>query len=196
MFVRLGMKNLGAMNVAFHMKLGLSILTEPRKLCNQVICAKYNLDWNLHHWMTVKPDASPLWCNICVAFPMVMAGATWSVGNDQRVRFWFDSGMSGVTGHLFSHDIHFVPEEHLARHVCDYVDSWGDWDWEEFRGFLPQMLILKIVAIFPPLLLQEVDHLYWAPASNGNVGERKWFGINLLRVGVVMTSTVMILWPG
>ncbi|KAJ8749632.1 hypothetical protein K2173_026281 [Erythroxylum novogranatense] len=102
----LGLKNLGAMNVAFRMKLGWSILMETQKLCHQVLCAKYNLDRNRHHGMTAKPDASPLWRSICAAFPMVMDGATWSVGV---------------------------------------------------------------------------------------VGEREWFGINWLRVGVAATSTVMIL---
>ncbi|KAJ8774648.1 hypothetical protein K2173_017094 [Erythroxylum novogranatense] len=42
----------------------------------------------------------------------------------------------------------------------------------EFRDFLPNNLIMKIVAIFPPQPSQEVDQLYWSPEpSVHHIGE-------------------------
>ncbi|KAJ8752128.1 hypothetical protein K2173_001803 [Erythroxylum novogranatense] len=164
----LGLKNLGAMNAATHMKLGWSILKEQHKLCNQVFHAKYKVDQLLQHELTIPSVASPLWRSICATFSMLMAGAKWMVGNGTQVCFWFDHWVPEVNGASLSYYVRLVPADHLARTVCDYVDFRGNWVWAELRNFLPHQFLLHIAAIFPPRPSQAADQLYWSlePSSN------------------------------
>ncbi|KAJ8760048.1 hypothetical protein K2173_010904 [Erythroxylum novogranatense] len=162
----LGLKHLGAMNAAAHMKLGWSMLQEPTKLCNQVFRAKYKVDQLLPPALHIPSVASPLWRSICATFPMLLAGAKWTV------RFWLDHWIPGVTGALISYYIRPVPAGHLARSVRDYVDAQGYWAWDDLRDFLPHQFLLHVAAVFPPRTSRAADQLYWSLEPSGHFSTR------------------------
>ncbi|KAJ8769162.1 hypothetical protein K2173_000937 [Erythroxylum novogranatense] len=206
----LGLKNLTAMNIAHHMKLGWSLMKEPGKLCNQVFQAKYKVGSVNHSGLVDNSESSPLWRNICSLYPQLLAGMGWSVSNGNLVRFWLDMWVQGVTGPLLSHSILAVPTEQLEYKVSAYVTRGGEWSWDDFRMYLPPETLLKIAATFPPHHSLEADRLCWSLKPSGNFsirsayqllqhpvwasGERiwqliwKWQGSNRIRTHLWLTA--------
>ena len=86
----LGFKRLEVMNEALLLKVAWNLITEPGKLCAQVLATKYRVSLSDIPQFLPTRHGSHLWRSVCRVWDHAKRGLRWNIGNGLRVQFWWD----------------------------------------------------------------------------------------------------------
>ena len=86
----LGFKRLDIINEALLLKVAWHLITEPNKLCVQVLSTKYGVPPSeIPHTLPTR-YGSYLWKFVGRVWDYTKRGLRWNVGNGLKVKFWWD----------------------------------------------------------------------------------------------------------
>ena len=157
----LGLKQLNLMNDALLMKIGGGLIASPNSLWLKVLLSKYGLAPNALPSTLPTKCGSYMWKAVGGIWHEVLKGIKWDIGNDNRVRFWWDNWVTEEYP-LYTFALQPIPLEQLEECVARFITVEGTWNWRLFENLLPHHLLLKIAATKPPSVNDEDDYMYWA----------------------------------
>ena len=88
------------------------------------------------------------------------------MGDGLFVRFWWDIWVTNNVP-LIAYATDIIPVEILECKVADFIDVNGNWCWSSFEQYLPNNIILQIVALHPPSHAKGMDTIFWAHSKHG-----------------------------
>ncbi|KAH9699193.1 putative ribonuclease H protein [Citrus sinensis] len=162
----LGFKRLEIMNDALLLKVAWNLITEPGKLCAQVLATKYRVSLSDIPQSLPTRHGSHLWKSVCRVWNHAKRGLRWNVGNGLRVKFWWDCWAT-ASSPLAAFTLKPIPPELCDLYVADFVTADGTWNWPKFSYLLSHNAVMRIASIHPPSAWNGADKAYWAAATHG-----------------------------
>ena len=160
-FGGLGFKSLAMMNRALHMKLAWGIIFSPNNLWVQVLISKYKVDpYNLPLVLPIH-YGSHLWKSLGQVWSEALASRRWSLGDGQYAHFLWDLWVTDTVP-LIAYATNTIHMGILDCKVADLVYVNEAWCWSRFDRYLPNHIILQIVALHPLSHVKDMDTIFWA----------------------------------
>ena len=123
----LGFKRLDIMNEALLLKVAWHLITEPHKLCVQVLSTKYGVPPSeIPHTLPTR-YCSHLWKSVGRVWDYAKRGIRWNVGNGWKVKFWWDCWATAPFT-LADLAIQPIPPDLSDLYVADFVSTDGSWN--------------------------------------------------------------------
>ncbi|KAH9772084.1 putative ribonuclease H protein [Citrus sinensis] len=162
----LGFKRLEIMNGALLLKVAWNLITEPGKLCAQVLATKYRVSLSDIPQSLPTRHGSHLWKSVGRVWDHAKRGLRWNVGNGLRVQFWWDCWAT-TSSPLAAFTLKPIPPELCDLYVADFVTADGNWNWPKFSYLLSHNAVMRIASVHPPSAWNGPDKAYWAAATHG-----------------------------
>ncbi|MBA0834128.1 hypothetical protein Goarm_006508, partial [Gossypium armourianum] len=153
-----------ALNKAFMLKLGYSLITKTEALWIQIFKAKYCLVKSMPDSI-MRNRCSYIWKAVAKVWPLLHSNMIWSIRNRRSVRCWEDNWVPNVRplNQYVSGHGNIVPESKIK----DMVLVNGDWNLDLFRLWLPEEVVKQIISISPPLDSARPNILSWSRSTTG-----------------------------
>ncbi|XP_057744794.1 uncharacterized protein LOC130962625 [Arachis stenosperma] len=161
----MGFRKITSMNDAFLMKILWQMEGEPGKLWVEVLKHKYYPGGQLKNNIRSKSSDSMLWKELVKIWPIYQKNSIQYIGNGCATNFWKDQWVL-EEGALKNHTLN--PNMNSNSLVKDWTNEKGEWDREQLRLNLPEVIVQKITAMCPPNQDQEGDKRGWKHTEDGN----------------------------
>ncbi|CAI9108429.1 OLC1v1008013C1 [Oldenlandia corymbosa var. corymbosa] len=145
----LGLRKLCDVNASFFLKHAWGLLSDEGGYWQQILRAKYEIQSSEILASIDRPNCSLLWKHIANAWPIILAGIRWTVGNGETIRFWSDIWLNHNTPLALQSRIPLTDDD-LQKKLNLFMDDCGNWNWNILQQTLPQATLDLIQAIPPP----------------------------------------------
>lgn len=163
----LGLRPAKEMNKALIAKVGWRLLWDKDSLWARVLRSKYKVGHvHDHTWVVPKSNWSSTWRSVAAGLREVVSqGLGWVLGDGKTIKFWSDRWLIGDP--LSASVTALLPPEELGKRVADYWLQGLGWDRMKLSQWLPESIIMKLLAVVVNNLPGVHDSLSWQGTSNG-----------------------------
>ena len=148
----LGIRNQVLMNKIYMAKLGWKMAQDKPSLAQDCIKSKYIREDHV----TAFKNGSPIWQNIGKGWDLLRENSTWSLGNGERISFWFDDWLSiGPIRGWVQGPLSIEEENRKVKSVCT-VETWN---LDSISPPIPVHVRHRILSLPPPLASAREDLL-------------------------------------
>jgi len=152
------------LNVAYLMKLGWRLVSEPETLWARVLRDKYSDGRHVYNLETQQRSCSNAWRGIMEAMKFTKQGLGAAIGDGRKTFFWLHRWLDGLL--LTEQAVAVIPTDHLHKFVSDYWHPSSSWKWTQLRDYLPASVLQRIAS--RELTTDRIDdQLIWAATESG-----------------------------
>ncbi|KAL4358598.1 hypothetical protein AHAS_Ahas09G0302700 [Arachis hypogaea] len=161
----LGFRKLSSMNDAFLIKILWQMDENSEQMWVKVLKHKY-CDGNLIDDDTQSRNTdSSFWREVLKMWPTFQANTVKFIGNGRGTRFWHDHWLEGAGALQESAKTRISDSNSL---VSEWVEENGEWNRRKLNTYLPEEIVQKITATYPPHFEADEDRKGWKHNEDGD----------------------------